>query len=183
MSTVEDVFYLYERNSSLYHTCSNISSCPQSWNNECLCYLTQPVKPNTIGDQTVPHSITRKMYIVPNQECPICIEPIVRKKDAYLTCCGHGFHKKCIYKSYETKMHKKYASQYRCPLCRTRLGNDLDNLNDRYTIAGNALDDLDNFWIKKEFMLPQMCSGGWNHYIGIHPNCNICLQYIQFGNN
>lgn len=186
MSTEENVFYLYERNSSWYHNCKNVNKikeCPDKWGNECYCYLKQPVKPNTIGDQTVPCNINRKMYIIPNQECPICFEPIITKSNAYLTCCGHGFHKSCIYKSFETKIKQKYASQYKCPLCRTNVGNELDNLNDRYNVyAGNALDDLDNFWFKNEYILPQFCPEGWSHYIGFNPNCSSCVQYIKYGN-
>lgn len=193
MSTEDDVFCLYERNSSWYHNCNNfnkMTECPTSWVNKCECYLKQPVKPVTIGDQTVKCNFKRKIYIIPNQECSICLEPIVTKSNAYLTSCGHGFHKSCIYKAFETKMLKKYASQFKCPECRTKLGYDLDNLNDRYNTNNDndndnnkfTLDDLENFWIRKDYNLPQLCSTNWKHYIGFNVGCSVCLHYIKNGN-
>jgi hypothetical protein len=187
MSTEDDVFCLYERNSSWYHDCNNFNNmdeCPTSFNKKCYCYLNQTVKPSTIGDQSDKCDLKRKIYIIPTQECSICLEPIDRKKDAYLTSCGHGFHKGCIYKTFETKMITKYASQFKCPLCRTKLGYDLGNLNDRYNTNENTftLDDLENFWIRKNYTLPQLCSTNWKHYIGFNMNCSECLQYIKCGN-
>ena len=187
MTTEVDAFCLYERNRYWYHNCNNLnkmSECTTSFNKKCYCYLKCPVKPATIGDQDDNCDLKRKMYIVPTQECSICLEQIVRKSDAYLTSCGHGFHKGCIYKAFETKMKHKYASQFKCPECRTKIGNDLDNLNDRYNTNKQrfTLDDLENFWIRKDYSLPQFCSAGWKHYIGFNMNCSTCLRYIKYGN-
>lgn len=67
-----------------------------------------------IGDTEVPCSLSRRTYISPMQECSICLEPIQGRRHAYLTSCGHGFHKRCIYA----------MSVYRfcCPICRSRCG-------------------------------------------------------------
>ena len=62
MSTAEDVFYLYERNSRCYHDCSKIEECTDSYNDECYCHLKQDVIPFTIGDQYVPCDFKIKCY-------------------------------------------------------------------------------------------------------------------------
>ena len=107
ISTAEDVFYLYERNSSWYYNCKkqlifpickSIYSINGNNNYECFCESNQIVKPITIGNQNVSCSLERKCYITPGKECPICFDKILRKSEAYLTGCGHAFHKKCIFK-------------------------------------------------------------------------------------
>ena len=99
MSTAEDVFYLYERNSRYYYDCNlrnSIQHCSDCLNNECYCHLKQEVKPFTIGDQDVPCNFERRCYIKPGEECPICFDKIMTKSTAFISNCGHSFHKKCI---------------------------------------------------------------------------------------
>ena len=184
MATAEDVFYLYERNSSYYHSCKQqgkIDLCPDNWSNECFCYTKQEVFPSKIGNQCVPCDIKRKCYIKQGEECPICLEGIFRKKDAYITCCGHSFHKCCIFKSMETQWKRKYASNFKCPLCRTNLGTDIHEIDSRYNVSGNSLDNLENFWLNKDFMLAQTCGKNYDHEIGMKKDCFICFKYREKG--
>jgi len=184
MATAEDVFYLYERNSSYYHNCNKqgkINECPDNWQNECYCHTKQDVLPLTIGNQYVPCSIKRRCYIRPGQECPICLENILRKSEAYISCCGHSYHKHCIFKSMETQWKKKYASNFKCPLCRTNLGTDVEALGVRYTSFRNSLDNLENFWLSKDLMLAQTCSNNYDHDLGMKKDCYICSRYREKG--
>lgn len=49
-----------------------------------------------------------KCYINPQEDCSICLEKICNKSDAYLTNCGHAFHKSCLFKTYENgRFHHK----------------------------------------------------------------------------
>ena len=121
MSTAEDVFYLYERNSSFYHKCANLDNCPTKIGKTCYCDDKQIVKPNIIGDTCSPCNIKRLCYVKPGSECSICMETIDKKSETYITQCGHGFHKKCIFRAFVTKWNKKYASVFRCPNCRINL--------------------------------------------------------------
>ena len=184
MTTAEDVFYLYERNSSYYHNCSQqgkMNTCPDNWNNQCYCCANQEVLPLTIGDQTIPCSIKRKCYIKPNEECPICLENIFRKKESYISGCGHSFHKLCIFKSMETQWNTKYASNYKCPMCRSNIGTDIHELGLRYKFTGNSLDNLENYWLNKDLMLAQMCGNNYDHYIGMKNGCFNCSKYREKG--
>lgn len=191
MSTAEDVFYLYERNSRIYYDCNytnTIEECPDSWNNECYCYLKQDVKPFTIGDQREKCSLNRKCYIKHGDECPICFEPIMSKSKAFITSCGHHYHKKCILKYIETKwLSSAYVSMARCPMCRHSLGHQ--ELIQRYRSSyydynfkdDNGLDKLEDFWVTHEYRLPMFCSNEYNHYLGMNNNCHICNIYRKKG--
>lgn len=189
MSTAEDVFYLYERNSSYYYNCKNKNTFPicksiyNTNNNECFCESNQIVKPITIGNQDVSCSLERKCYIKPGKECPICFDKILRKSEAYLTCCGHAFHKKCIFKSFKQKIIYKPTSNFNCPMCRTKLGYELYDINLRYKqeLIPN-LDDLEQFWLRGEdYMMPEICYNGNDHYLGIRKTCKLCLNYRKSG--
>lgn len=138
---------------------------------------------NKIGNNECQPSFTRKMYIKPFDKCPICYDEIIRKKDAYLTQCGHAFHKKCIFNSYVFKQKNKKCSNFKCPLCRISLGTDIEEINERYNIwNGNELDNLENFWHKKDFIMPHICPNG-NHWYGMNynKNCKYCKEYCKNG--
>lgn len=192
MSTLEDVFYLYERNSRYYHDCNLkncIEECDDCWSNDdCYCHLKQEVKPFTIGDQFAPCNLKVKCYIKPGQECPICYEQILTKNTAFITNCGHAFHKKCLFKCMETKwLSGGYLSTTRCPLCRCSLGHP--DMEQRYRSSyfsynfenDNELDKLEDFWITKDYRLPTFCSNGYKHYLGINNGCHICKSYRKKG--
>jgi hypothetical protein len=187
MSTAEDVFYLYERNSRIYYDCkltNNIEKCEE----ECYCYTKQEVKPFTIGDQDCPCNFKIKCYIKPGDECPICYESIDTKSSAFITDCGHQFHKKCLFKYIETKwLSTSYTSNAKCPLCRCSLGHP--HFVQRYRSSyfsfpyknDNELDKLEDFWLSKDYLLPVFCSNSYDHYLGTKKSCFICKSFIETG--
>jgi len=185
MSTAEDVFYLYERNLTHYTTCSSLNLCPNNYCNECCCSDNSCVKPITIGEQNMKCNLNRKCYIRPGEECSICLEPIMKKSEAYLTYCGHSFHKNCIFKSFEQKWDQKYCSTFKCPICRRNLVADIANINIRYNEKWGqfTLDNLEHFWTRKDFILPEYCQNGWDHYQGLNDDCSNCLYYRKYGTN
>ena len=185
MSTVEDIFYLYERNSSYYHDCSLKNNIEEYWTNECC---KQEVIPFTIGDQYAVCDLNIRCYIKPGEECPICYEQINTKRSAFITNCGHRFHKKCLLKCMETKwLSCSYASTARCPMCRCSLGDP--EFLQRYRSSyfnyqykdGNELDKLEDFWLSAEYKLPNFCSNEYKHYLGLNKNCFICKSYREKG--
>jgi len=187
MSTAEDVFYLYERNSRHYYDCrfkKDLEKCEE----ECYCSLKQEVKPFTIGDQDIPCDFKTKCYIKPGDECPICYESIITKSSAFITNCGHHFHKKCLVKYLETKwLSTSYASVARCPMCRCSLGHP--NFVQRYRSSyftcfyknENGLDKLEDFWLSKDYQLPLFCSNSFDHYLGCDKSCYMCRCFIETG--
>jgi len=191
MSTAEDVFYLYERNSRYYHDCkqkNSINHCNDYWNNECYCHLKQDVLPFTIGDQYVPCIFKIKCYIKPGDICPICCDPIQTKTSAFITGCGHHYHKKCLFKYMETKWsNTKYLSPIKCPMCRCCLGHPefVQRYRANYFTINykneNQLDKLEDFWISSEYKLPTFCSNEYDHYLGIKHDCNLCKEYREKG--
>lgn len=195
-ATTEDVYYLYERNKTVYDNCKfNGKQCPSEiYGVYCDCQReNEPVLPITIGDQCVPCDIKRKVYIKPGEECAICLENIIKKSEAYLTSCGHSFHKLCAFKVFETKSQNKHT--FSCPICRARLG--YPEFYCRYTCVFKKanheanqeetdklfyLDLLEEFWLSKDFITPQMCRNGHNHALGMKNGCSICLKYRETGN-
>ena len=137
------------------------------------------ILPIKIGNDEIKPKLNTKMYIKPNDICPICYENIIRKSDSYLSVCGHGFHKKCIFKAYEAKQISKPCGLFRCPCCRTSLGTDLEEINERYNLFNddvNGLDILESFWIKKDYTMPLICN---KHYLGMNKNCIKCKNYNE----
>ena len=171
MATAEDVFPLYERKRSF--TSGEV------------------VQPVTIGDQSVPCRFRVKCYIRPGEECPICLEKIMLKKDAFLTGCGHSFHRGCLFKTFQAKWNENPFSVLRCPMCRCGLGFPLllekyRSLDDNH-YSKNHLDELENFWLTKDFHMPYYCilvkKGRRDpvHYLGMKPSCTNCSDYIHHG--
>jgi len=188
MSTLDDVFYLYERNSRHYNVCPDIGTCPDKWDNECLCYLKQIIYPSTIGDQDVPFNSKIKCYIKPGDECPICFDPILTKSSAFITHCGHAFHKKCLHTSIRMKWEScNYLRAARCPMCRCSLGHPefVQRYRDSYFAYhgnGNELDKLEDFWVTMEYKIPNFCNNRYDHYLGTDKECVICQNYVLTGN-
>jgi hypothetical protein len=168
---LEDIYNLYE--------------------NECDNDNDKLLIPLKIGNNEGTPKLNIKMYINPfKEECPICYEKIIRKSDAYLTECGHSFHKICILKSYEAKQLIKPNSMFRCPYCRSSVGPDVENFGERYNIFYtenymtlsnkfkiNHLDNLENFWMRNDYIIPLICKN--KHYLGMNNNCNICRLHRQ----
>jgi hypothetical protein len=110
------------------------------------------------------------------------MDTIYQKNNAYLTSCGHSFHKTCLFKAFEIKAINKH--NFTCPLCRTRLG--YPEFYCRYTcvikepnnvLKSNFLDNLEEFWLSKDFNLIHICSNGNNHALGMKNNCEDCSDY------
>lgn len=201
MSTLEDVFYLHERNSSHYLNCNSldkVATCIDYfvYSNQCMCIDNILVLPKQIGfiqdirtggyDGLYKLTHGKKCYIKPGDECPICYEPIFMKSNAYLTKCGHGFHKNCIFKYYSMKVHSsRVYPNISCPICRKKkLGYDLCENIYKYNCCSekyNRLDSLENFEFGKEYMsmILTLCDNG--HHAGMIRNCYACSIYRHIG--
>ena len=81
----------------------------------------------------------------------------------------------------ETKWKEKYAGNFRCPICRSSIGADLQDLYIKYTPGLKFSDDLENFWDFKDYILLQTCRNGWDHDVGFKHDCNDCLKYRENG--
>jgi len=118
-----------------------------------------------------------KRYLKIGDTCSICFEEIWRRKDAFLTTCGHSFHLKCII-NYDYKNSFDKLGVF-CPLCRNDMGNYLD-FRDRYKYSQNGLDILDDFEKNIDIKLPQICynydEGFFNkHFYGNrYKDCSYC---------
>jgi hypothetical protein len=184
--TAEDVYYLYERNTRYYYNCQfNGKTCPNE-DVGCYCHVWEaPVLPMTIGEQFVPCDFKRKVYIKPGEECAICLETIQQKSKAYLTSCGHSFHKLCAFKAYDSKISSRHT--FSCPLCRARLGYPEFYCRYTSTITQNKknkcynIDALEDFWLSKDFISVQICRNGNNHDLGMKNECYACLNYRESG--
>lgn len=177
MSTAEDVLYVYERN-SLYYDKLNNSFIEYSLYDENGEKNILPVFPETIGNPFIKCSFKRKVYIRPGEECSICYDKIMTKTNAWLTPCGHSFHKKCLFMSYEIKRQINPYCSLKCPLCRTNLGLDIKELGYRYRyVFSNQLDNLENFWIRKDFICCDICPAKNFHYIGMKKDCKYCKKF------
>lgn len=170
MTTAEDVFYLYERNLNYYYR--DILE-----NQDDMKFSS--VLPYTIGDQDTPCDFKIRCYIRPGDECPICCDPILTKTSAFITDCGHYYHKKCLFKYIKTKWDStKFTTVVRCPMCRCSLGHP--NFIQRYRDS-NQLDYLEDFWLSIDYKIPEYCCKGYNHYIGNNKTCINCKNYREKG--
>lgn len=192
--TVIDVWDLYKRNKRYYDVCHLANKACPSFYEDCYCHLSAPVLPITIGDQFHSCNMRTKRYISPYEECSICLEPINKESNAYLTNCGHGFHKSCLFKSYETNFYQhrrtelngyKYF-QFLCPLCRKHIiYPDFYCRYPQWSVLHdqkNYLDVLEEFWLSKDFAIVQLCyKSNGEHYLGMNSNCHHCLDYRKYG--
>ena len=163
---LEDVYYLYEK--------------------DCRSCTDEGVHPISIGDNSIPCKLSRKCYIRPGEECPICLEKMITKQNSYLTGCGHAFHRSCLFKTFETRWSFKPFSTFRCPLCRCGLGAPLlmtryvnsIHMNKKYEFT----DQLENFWITQDFTMPYYCDKKTvPHYLGMCIECSSCREYQTKG--
>ena len=190
----QSIFWKYERNSTYYHTCKNLKKCPTAlriYNDppphchkyECFCHRKQLVLPVVIGEVYCPPTFHVRSYMKIGEICAICIEPILHKINAHLTCCGHSFHKTCMLAT----MHHTFLTQefkIVCPMCRNELGSDIGDVFDRYQLTkeSTGLDKLENYTMRHEYMLPEICFDGVNqggafgklHYLGMNTTCTYC---------
>jgi len=183
----EDVFYLYERTSRYYHSCAKTKTDCQS---ECYCHLQQTVIPSAIGDPFIPCNLQRKCYIKPGEMCSICLDPIIKKSNAFITWCGHPFHKKCLF----MYMQSKWSSinpmhPVKCPMCRRMLGHPI--FSQRYRSSyfnvwhkdDNELDKLEDYELCGEYATPVYCGNGYDHYLLTKSDCESCQLYREKGDS
>ena len=175
----EDVFSLYERNRSHHNgyclTCTDET-------NQCECESKHAVYPICIGEQDIPCRFHVRNYIKIGDDCPICFDSITHKIDAYITGCGHSFHRKCLFNVFHARWKQRPFSQIKCPLCRCGLG--CPDLFQRYNYCtSSSLDILENFWMSKDYMMPEFCPlfGDNPHYLGMHTDCGYCTRYRNIG--
>jgi hypothetical protein len=132
------IWWLHERNSRVYFTCIDIETCPNSVsfgedddsaNKQCCCHRSQIVVPQEIGEWWQPLKLNTRSYIPISAECPICLLPMIHKRNAWITYCGHAFHRTCLVQSYYSYMNNKdivkYTNCIPCPICRSDLPNML----------------------------------------------------------
>ena len=152
-------------------TTDDIISVFERCNNNEILYSYSITETNTHKQYT----LKDKLYIKKFDECPICLEGITSKQNAYLTQCGHAFHKKCMH---QLVFNNVNAS---CPICRNIHGIGPLNL---------FVDDTHRFVNKKEdyefcgeFKYPRLCTEcfkieGWNFNQCI--SCEQCNKF-RFG--
>ena len=132
---------------------------------------------------TIQH-LNHKYYIKNGEECPICYDKILNKKQAVLTECGHSFHYECIYKYYYLNRNKHGY----CPICSQEAKalwgfNYNFSLKSLYHYSSNQLDMLENFWYQMNTLIPDSCYISANnkcvhsHDRGMHRNCKKCIEY------
>ena len=127
--------------------------------------------------------MTVKHYIKIGDECSICLDPIIHKTYAFLTECGHSFHRKCMY---QLCIYSK-NNGLKCPICRSGL---LISLNINYSSiiptkycnissSKRSLDKLEVFWNHFDLLHPHICPN--DHYLGMNKDCKYCIKYIKTG--
>ena len=179
--TAEDVFYKYERNRMFYSNChemGKLACCPTKFGNKCYCWTEEVVNPTTIGYTISSPTLGVKTYIAFNEKCPICLSGITHKSNAYLTECGHSFHRKCMYKAFVACWGRQYLAPFKCPICRDCIGVPAIELKYNST---NFLDELENYEQCKEYYSHFTCDNGYNHKIGFKKDCKSCLKYRKTG--
>jgi hypothetical protein len=123
-----------------------------------------------------------KKYLIFGEECAICYENIITRKDAYILQCGHGFHYSCLEKN------KNYSDDNycgKCPMCRHEYNLRYCHKNstimhlgaDEY-IEPNYIDMLDDFWSINNVIVPKLClESNTKHFIGMNDDCEYCEEY------
>ena len=145
----------------------------------------------SVNNETKEYILKTKAYIQIGSECPICLFPINKKNNAWITSCGHSFHRICLMQSYITYMNNPNITHYSnclpCPICREDLptcccGFDLARYQSKYGERRNELDCLENFEVLSELLQPLDCYK-CKKYIGMNSNCKVCKDYQINGNN
>lgn len=172
----EDIFSINERNRYFYTYCNTPNICKSN----CCCYHNQLVIPKSIGNNDFKRKLNNKMYIWIQEKCIICMNKIQLKSNAYLTDCGHCFHKECLTK-YFHYIQMISNNSMKCPICRCRLGNPV--LNERYNIYHKdikSLDILEDLNIEMLYICKSSTTRS-NHYLGMNSNCDKCKNYRKTG--
>jgi Ring finger domain len=182
----------YERNRNYYHKHSTPDTCPTySDFGRCSCRYRQLLYPLIVGGcgfDWMPNnskpSMNRRCYIGFGEQCPICIQPILHKKTAWLTPCGHAFHRKCLLYAFRhyLELDIAYSNVMPCPICRNELTNCCigEDTTPRYNISFNDpindFDYLENFWTDMEEKVSIKCLT-CNHILGSNASkCKKCQR-------
>lgn len=174
----EDIFCINERNRNYYIQCKTPDLCLGN----CSCVYDQLIIPPSIGNNDFKRNIYNKMYISPNENCIICMQQINIKSDAYLTDCGHSFHKFCL-SNYFQYINLVSNKNLKCPMCRTNLGQPC--FYEKYNMfheKANGLDMLENINMSQCHFIHICKNSKSEHYLGINSNCEKCLNYRKNGN-
>lgn len=141
-----------------------------------------PVLPRVIAAACPRPQLSVRQYISFGQICVICLNSIVSASDAHLTSCGHGFHASCLAAAHSATARR--GRQITCPICRGRMGLDIDYLRDRYNDDLGSIDAIENFWIKYPNIAPNMCAAQRStqpHALGCMRSCMRCMRYRNTG--
>lgn len=152
------------------------------------CCENSPICPTTIascGFESRPE-MNQKCYIAFGDTCYICMDPITSKTNAWLTPCGHQFHRKCVITNHVYRqthgMTLEFSNEIPCPVCREGLVNccvGIDDL-DKYHRPKNKLDVLENFWLSITFA-PYVSCYKCDKGMGMTINCDACEKYRKTG--
>ncbi len=95
-----------------------------------------------------------KHYIKIGENCPICYDEIIYKKNAFLTDCGHSFHYDCVINYDYSNSFNRHGIH--CPICRSDMGI-YDDLKDKFRYSKNSFDQLQDFEMNIKNKLPKVC--------------------------
>lgn len=187
---MEDVYYLFEK----------LDTCDNDNDNIVNSYYSIG---RTDREQK---SISQKMYIRPFEKCSICMDKIQTKRNAFLTDCGHTFHRKCLANYTFHKRLQKYNYSIKCPLCRCNLGvpvfyerypciadtdtdTNIENINFLDRLENYEMNDNNDEYLhicyQQNLTTPTTTTttttNNKSHFLGVKKDCNSCLQYRKNG--
>ncbi len=186
--TDDNILWKYDRLYP-YHTCKDITMCQtRDWGGvwhpvkgfveelECFCHRECVLHRHQIADIWVPPFPEIRQYIRIGEECPICYEGIFTQTNAFLTLCGHAFHRLCLMQSHQTASLELGRDLFLCPLCR----------EDQPGIFGEPLrfkDKMANYEMYSEFYFANECSDldFDTNLVGMNSKCKSCLKYRETG--
>lgn len=144
-------------------------------NDTCLSY-----------DRHIFNAFHKKIYVKFDDKCSICVDCIGPAHNAFITDCGHTFHKTCLSNYFHYLQFNKHKLSLRCPVCRSNLGSP-EFFGLRYysdlSIDYNGLDLLENYSNPNNLNdLIHICHHSnitKSHYLGTDCNCENCKLYIS----
>ena len=181
--TLEDIFCLNDVYENMYNDCLLCTG-------QCNCRYDKLVMPSTISRRDATTSLNHKSYISPTESCTICLNIISHKSNAYLTDCGHTFHRNCL-SNYFQFIKLRDNSNLKCPMCRTNLG--YPDFYDKYNLFNknaNGFDLIENLHVSNNANnanntnnnMLHICNGlNTKHYTGMKKNCAKCVSYRHNG--
>jgi hypothetical protein len=164
MATIEDILNPFERNAYYYLDKNeyHIGVHPYIICNDLDYRIEEKEK----------RFLKTKCYIKFGEECSICYEPIYSKPNAFLTDCGHCFHKTCM-----SKWLISTFLEGSCPICR----QDVGFFEFERYVSKKGLDGLEEFELNKNIRLPEYCCNDDDklHIMGIDKNCPNCIIWRE----